>query len=162
MVKVRTLELILGLTFSLCFSFLLILKSLPCTVHKAGLRPSGRLLGGVWSWSGSALGQLGSPGKTRSPWRSYCNGYSWSSRSERQLPESCREEKKHFNHLNKCVQVIKMIIWHTVDRARASLSLTAAPEPRGTAHTCPWACRVSIAKPQSWVTSLKSSGVKKV
>lgn len=46
------------------------------------------------------------------------------------------------------------------DRARLSRCL-AVPQPRSTAHTCPLAWMVSIAK-QSWVTSLTSSGVKMV
>lgn len=48
------------------FSLLLSLPYLPCIAHKAWLRLPGRLLGGVWIWSGSARGR-DSPSRPRSP-----------------------------------------------------------------------------------------------
>lgn len=53
----------------LMFVFLIATESaffLPCIAHKAWLRLPGRLLGGVWIWSGSVRGRS-SPGRTRSP-----------------------------------------------------------------------------------------------
>lgn len=68
-------------------------RVLPCTAHKAGLRLLGLLPVGVWVWGRFARGR-GSPGRTRSPWRSCCNGYRWSSRSDGPVPESCIVEKR--------------------------------------------------------------------
>lgn len=64
---------------------LVLIHYLPCTVHKTS---RGLLaLRAIWILRGSA--QLWSyPDKTRSPWRSLSNCYSWSSRSERPVPES--------------------------------------------------------------------------
>lgn len=61
---------------------------LPCTARTAWSGLSGPRPGGVWAWSGSARAR-GRPCSARCPWGGYRNGCSWSSHSERPVPESC-------------------------------------------------------------------------